>query len=119
MNLPMLGSGCGMAADSIGFPAGPDIGRSASPSRDSRGGCRYVIGGDTDSTDTADIIRCMLRRGKLLTFEGLDGTGKSTQMRKLGTVLRDAGHKVIETREPGGTPTAEKIRKVLLDSGTA
>jgi dTMP kinase len=61
----------------------------------------------------------MSRRGKFITFEGLDGTGKSTQMRKLGTVLRNAGHKVIETREPGGTPTAEKIRKVLLDSGTA
>lgn len=61
----------------------------------------------------------MSRRGKFITFEGLDGTGKSTQMRKLAAVLREAGHKVIETREPGGTPTAEKIRKVLLDSGTA
>jgi len=61
----------------------------------------------------------MSRRGKFITFEGLDGTGKSTQMRKLGAVLREAGHKVIETREPGGTPTAEKIRKVLLDSETA
>ena len=61
----------------------------------------------------------MSRRGKFVTFEGLDGTGKSTQMRKLATVLREAGHKVVETREPGGTPTAEKIRKVLLDSGTA
>lgn len=61
----------------------------------------------------------MSRRGKFITFEGLDGTGKSTQMRKLAAVLREAGHKVVETREPGGTPTAEKIRKVLLDSGTA
>ena len=61
----------------------------------------------------------MPRRGKFITFEGLDGTGKSTQMRKLAAVLREAGHKVIETREPGGTPTAEKIRKVLLDSSTA
>jgi len=40
-------------------------------------------------------------------------------MRKLAAVVRAAGHKVIETREPGGTPTGEKIRKVLLDSGTA
>jgi dTMP kinase len=61
----------------------------------------------------------MPRRGKFITFEGLDGTGKSTQMRKLATVLREAGHKVVETREPGGSPTAEKIRKVLLDSGTS
>jgi len=61
----------------------------------------------------------MSRRGKFITFEGLDGTGKSTQMRKLAAVLRGAGHKVVETREPGGTPTAEKIRKVLLDSGTS
>jgi dTMP kinase len=61
----------------------------------------------------------MSRRGKFITLEGLDGTGKSTQMRKLAAVLREGGHKVVETREPGGTPTAEKIRKVLLDSGTA
>ena len=40
-------------------------------------------------------------------------------MRKLAVALREAGHKVVETREPGGTPTGEKIRKVLLDSGTA
>jgi dTMP kinase len=61
----------------------------------------------------------MPRRGKFITFEGLDGTGKSTQMRKLAAVVRAAGHKVIETREPGGTATGEKIRKVALDSGTA
>jgi dTMP kinase len=58
------------------------------------------------------------RRGKFITFEGLDGTGKSTQMRKLAASLRGAGCKVVETREPGGTPTGEKIRRVLLDSKT-
>ena len=57
----------------------------------------------------------MSRRGKFITFEGLDGTGKSTQMRRLAAVLREAGHKVVETREPGGTPTAEKIRRVLTN----
>jgi len=61
----------------------------------------------------------MSRRGKFITFEGLDGTGKSTQLRKLAAELRAAGHRVVETREPGGTMTGEKIRKVLLDSGTA
>lgn len=40
-------------------------------------------------------------------------------MRKLAGALRQAGHKVVETREPGGTGTGEKIRKVLLDSGTS
>jgi dTMP kinase len=65
------------------------------------------------------MISQMSRRGKFITFEGLDGTGKSTQMRKLAAVVRAAGHKVVETREPGGTLTGEKIRKVLLDSGTA
>jgi dTMP kinase len=61
----------------------------------------------------------MSRRGKFITLEGLDGTGKSTQLRKLAAVLRQAGHKVVETREPGGTATGEKIRKVALDSATA
>jgi dTMP kinase len=61
----------------------------------------------------------MSRRGKFITFEGLDGTGKSTQMRKLAAVLRAAGNRVVETREPGGTLIGEKIRKVLLDSSTA
>jgi dTMP kinase len=60
----------------------------------------------------------MTRRGKFITFEGLDGTGKSTQLRKLSASLRAAGHKVVETREPGGTLTGEKVRKVLLDSST-
>ena len=56
--------------------------------------------------------------GVFITFEGLDGCGKSTQMEKLAQALRAEGHDVITTREPGGTPTGEKIRSVLLDSGT-
>ncbi len=60
----------------------------------------------------------MSRRGKFITFEGLDGTGKSTQLRKLAAALRAAGYKVVETREPGGTASGEKIRRVLLDSAT-
>jgi dTMP kinase len=60
----------------------------------------------------------MSRRGKFITFEGLDGTGKSTQLRKLAAALRSSGHKAVETREPGGTVSGEKIRRVLLDSAT-
>src|SRR6267154_4192829 len=67
---------------------------------------------------SADMISHMSRRGKFITFEGLDGTGKSTQLRKLAIALRAAGFKVVETREPGGTPTGEKVRRVLLDSST-
>lgn len=58
------------------------------------------------------------RRGKFLTFEGLDGCGKSTQMELLASVLRQDGIDLVTTREPGGTPTGEKIRSVLLDSRT-
>ena len=58
-------------------------------------------------------------RGKFITFEGLDGCGKSTQMEKLATVLRAQGLDVVVTREPGGTETGEKIRKLLLDTATS
>jgi dTMP kinase len=57
--------------------------------------------------------------GKFITFEGLDGCGKSTQLEKLARALRKHGLLVVITREPGGTPTAEKIRKLLLDASTA
>jgi dTMP kinase len=58
-------------------------------------------------------------RGKFITFEGLDGTGKSTQLEKLARSLRAHGFSVTVTREPGGTSTGEKIREVLLHSATA
>ncbi len=57
-------------------------------------------------------------RGKFITFEGGEGAGKSTQIRKLAAKLRRAGHKVLVTREPGGSPGAEAVRHVLL-SGAA
>jgi dTMP kinase len=76
----------------------------------------------SQSSGTGTHQRCyhstMSRRGKFITFEGLDGTGKSTQLGKLAGALRASGHKVVETREPGGTPIGEKIRRVLLDSAT-
>jgi dTMP kinase len=58
-------------------------------------------------------------RGKFITFEGLDGSGKSTQLEKLARSLRAHGVSVTITREPGGTSAGEKIREVLLHSGTA
>jgi len=54
-------------------------------------------------------------RGLFITLEGIEGCGKSTQAKLLGEYLRSLGHVTVETREPGGTPLAEKIRSVLLD----
>src|SRR5271169_2505839 len=58
-------------------------------------------------------------RGKFITFEGLDGSGKSTQVEKLARSLRAHGLAVTITREPGGTPAGERIRDVLLHSATS
>ena len=61
----------------------------------------------------------MPARGKFITFEGLDGSGKSTQIEKLARSLRAHGLSVTITREPGGTAAGEKIRDVLLHSATS
>jgi len=58
-------------------------------------------------------------RGKFITFEGLDGCGKSTQLEKLAAALRDRGIPPIVTREPGGTSMGEEIRRLLLHTGTS
>ena len=54
-------------------------------------------------------------RGWLITFEGIDGVGKSTQAKRLYQTLLASGHDVLFTREPGGTEISEKIRALLLD----
>jgi dTMP kinase len=58
------------------------------------------------------------QRGKFITFEGLDGVGKSTQLENLAKYLRERQIDVITTREPGGTALGEKLRTVLLSSRT-
>jgi dTMP kinase len=53
-------------------------------------------------------------RGRFITFEGGEGVGKSTQLRRTADWLRERGHAVTLTREPGGTPRAERLREMLL-----
>lgn len=52
--------------------------------------------------------------GLFVTFEGIDGAGKSTHIEAVVQAFRDAGREVVATREPGGTPLAEKIRQLVL-----
>ena len=57
-----------------------------------------------------------MQRGKFVTFEGVDGTGKTTQSQLLGQSLKDDGIDVLLLREPGGTDISEQIRNILLDA---
>jgi len=84
---------------------------------------------DSDSetdTDSGSESECLLGRdrtailptmddGFFITFEGGEGTGKTTQIHRLAGHLESHGHTVVITREPGGTPVAEAARAVLLD----
>jgi len=56
--------------------------------------------------------------GQFITFEGLDGCGKSTHQQRLADFLRERGLEVLTTREPGGTEMGERVRGILLDSRT-
>ncbi|GGE04714.1 thymidylate kinase [Gemmobacter megaterium] len=58
-------------------------------------------------------------QGRFLSFEGIDGSGKSTQARHLAEALRAAGHEVVLTREPGGSAGAEEIRRLVLEGDPA
>lgn len=55
-------------------------------------------------------------RGKLITFEGIDGSGKSTQLRLLADDLRFRGFNVLTTQQPGGTPLGRRLREAFLDT---
>jgi len=56
-----------------------------------------------------------MAKGLFITFEGIDGSGKSTQARVLAEALRAEGRDVVLTREPGGSPGAEEIRRLVLE----
>jgi dTMP kinase len=58
-----------------------------------------------------------MARGKFITIEGIEGVGKSTNMDYLSSIIESRGYAVLRTREPGGTPMAERIREMLLEHG--
>ena len=53
-------------------------------------------------------------RGRFITLEGIDGAGKSTHVAWIAARIEEAGHAIVATREPGGTPLGEALRSVIL-----
>ena len=65
-------------------------------------------------SSVAEVWNCLLYTS-FISVEGGDGSGKSTQMQKIEAYLTEMGQEILLTREPGGTPMAEKIREMILD----
>lgn len=61
-------------------------------------------------------LKAPTSKGRFITFEGIDGAGKSSHIEPLAAWLRGRGHEVVVTREPGGTPLAETLRELVLHS---
>lgn len=61
------------------------------------------------------LLLLMKKKGLFITFEGIDGSGKTTQLRLTEKFLRQTGRPLLVLREPGSTPVSEKIREILLD----
>ena len=59
-------------------------------------------------------MSCTAFPGRFISFEGIDGAGKSTHIEALAAAARERGHQVVLTREPGGTPLAETLRELVL-----
>ena len=60
----------------------------------------------------------MTKHGRFITFEGIEGCGKTTQNKRLADFFRAQGFTVIQTREPGGTPIGQNLRQLILDPNT-
>ena len=64
--------------------------------------------------DTQDASAHRPARGRFITLEGVDGAGKSSHIEAIAAQIRAAGHELVVTREPGGTPLGEQLRQLLL-----